>query len=517
MPLLAAGSNVTLTLGAYDSVTVDAPGASGATVECPVGTRIAALGAGHRTFGPYGYGTQMKITSEGAGVLYETQDGTEGVELSVFQKAALQRQQAGLNSVSAPPIRRFRELLATTDATPWDDRAGAGMTVSVDSAVLFDGRPTLRLDIPASSSGTYRVGTTTALLPMPYGWDGKGLAVALMSSNLAAVDGFASVFLGDVGFTNYYSFTGQRNAANVPEASWQANEWMLTRGTVASVGAGTPTFTGLKRLRLNFTVTSSASATSVWVGFLGVVAPKKTAVVVSIDDGYRTGYDFVAPLARYYKIPVSFGIDRYYIQSGAATYFTEAQIRELHADTSDLFEFVTHGYNNNNVGVGDALYVQQQIDTRAYLRSLGIAGDGPDHHPWVQSLQTNAAVALMKAAGFKSARMGGSTPKSVHDSHYYTGQDKRVFQQLACISPTSGLVLADLQTAVNAAVTEGFGITHVNFHQAGASDAVSPMTWSYDKWVDAFGWLAAQRDAGALDVKCWGRAYADSLGIAYAK
>ena len=31
-------------------------------------------------------------------------------------------------------------------------------------------------------------------------------------------------------------------------------------------------------------------------------------------------------------------------------------------------------------------------------------------------------------------------------------------------------------------------------------------------WIDALGWLAAQRDAGTIDIKCWGRAYADSIG-----
>lgn len=421
------------------------------------------------------------------------------------------------NSIRAafarPPIKRFRELLPMTDATAWGDRAGTGMTVSVDTEVTFDGQPTLRLDIPASSSGTYRVGTSTANTNMPYSWDGNGLAMAMMTSNSAAVDGWTTIFLGDSTFTNYYSFSGQRSMANVPEANWTTNEWMLTRATTNSVGGGSPTFTGLKRLRVNFTVTSNASPTTIWLGFIGVVAPKRTTVVVSVDDGYRTGYDFVAPLARYYNIPVSFGIDRYYIQQGTSLYMTEAMIQELHEDTSDLFEFVTHGYNNTSVSTaGDAAYVQQQIETRDYLRSLGIAGDGPNHHPWVQSIQSNAAIALLQSNGFLSARVGAATPKSVHDSHYYTEEDKRVYQQLACISPTTGVSVADLETAVTAAVTEGYGITHVNMHQAGSADAASPMTWSYDKWIDAFGWLAAQRDAGTIDIKCWGRAYADSIG-----
>ena len=124
--------------------------------------------------------------------------------------------------------------------------------------------------------------------------------------------------------TDYYSMGGLVSRGNVPQANWVDNEWMVGRFTVPTdVGPGTATFTGQKRLRVNFTITSNASATTLWIGFLGIVAPKKTAVVVSIDDGYRTGYDFVAPLARYYGIPVSFGIDRYYIQTSNPTFMTE--------------------------------------------------------------------------------------------------------------------------------------------------------------------------------------------------
>lgn len=421
-------------------------------------------------------------------------------------------------AAQALPIRRNIPFLPTDDASKWDDRAGTGMTVAVDTAVLFDGKPTLKLTIPAGSSGTYRVGTTAATLGMPYNWDGKQLTLAVMSSNLFTCDGFASILLGDGTFTNYYSFGGQRNSANVPEAIWQANEWMTTRGTVATVGGGTPTFTGLKRARVNFTITSSATDTNIWIGFFGVCASKaKPTLIFSIDDGYRSGYTFLAGVLRYHNIPASFGIDRFYQQSGSSNYMTESMIRELHADKSNLFEFVTHGYNNGNVSTrGDAQYVQDNIDTRTYLRTLGI-GDGADHHPWVQSLQTNTAISLMQAAGFKSARMGASSPKSTHDGLYYTLQDKRRYQQLNCCTLTTGLTVSAAQTAIQAAITEGYGVTHVNAHDFAAADAASPPTWSYDKMIELAGYMASLRDAETIEIKTWGRWWADIAGEAYSK
>lgn len=438
--------------------------------------------------------------------------------LTAAHVAALTDSMQAISNLSANPVKRWLPFLDPTSSTPWDDRAGTGLTVAVDTTVLFQGQPTLKLTIPAGSSGTYRVGNLLATIGMPYNWDGKQLALAMMSSNLTACDGFASVLLGDATFTNFYSFGGQRNAANVPEAIWQANEWMVTRGTVPTVGGGTPTFTGLKRARINFTITSVATETAIWLGFFGVCASRaKPTVIFSVDDGYRSGYTFLADVCRFYRLPVSFGIDRFYQQSGAANYMTEAMIRELQADKSDLFEFVTHGYNNQNVTTnGDAQYVADNIATRAYIRSLGV-GDGADHHPWVQSLQTNAAITLMQAAGFKSARMGASTPKSTHDGLWATLQDKRRYQQLNCCTLTTGLTVSAAQTAIAAAVTEGYGVTHVNAHDFAAADAASPPTWSYDKMVELAGHLAAQRDAGTIELKTWGRWWADLAGEAYSK
>ncbi len=412
--------------------------------------------------------------------------------------------------------KRWKELISVASTTPWNDQAGTGLTLTVDTAVTFNGLPTLRLDIPASSSGTYRVGTSAATLIPPYNWDGTQLAVAVRSSNMTAVSAVAGVLLGDATFTNYNTFTGQNGAANVPQANWVAGDWIIARGTVKTP-TGSPSSTVPQRIRINFSVTSVGTATQVWIGFVGIAAPKKSTVILSIDDGYASGYSFVADVARYYKIPVSFGIDSYYV--GSANYMTAAQIQELYADRSNLFEFVTHGYNNRNINTNTVeSYIAEQVQTRTYLRSLGILGDGPNHHPWVQSLYSNSAQAQLKAAGFLSARAGAATPLSMHDALMTTGDEKRVYQLNNCCTLTTGLSLAQAQTAITTACsTENYGVTHVNAHDFAASDAASPPTWSYDKFVDLMGWLDAQRTSGVCDIKTWGQWYADLAGVPYGK
>jgi len=146
------------------------------------------------------------LTAEG----WVVPDITGGVvQLSEDGTSLVSGDGAGMALTLSQQHKRWRELISVASKTPWNDQAGSGLTLSVDTAVTFNGLPTLRLDIPALSSGTYRVGTTTATLIPPYNWDGTQLAVAVRSSNMTAVDGVASVFLGDSTFTNYYSFTGR--------------------------------------------------------------------------------------------------------------------------------------------------------------------------------------------------------------------------------------------------------------------------------------------------------------------
>ena len=426
----------------------------------------------------------------------------------------------GLQAVGRVPLKetqqfkRWRSLISVASTTSWNDQAGTGLTLSIDTTVTFDGQPTLKLTIPAGSSGTYRVGTSGATLYMPYNWDGTQLAVPVRSSNMTAVSPLTGVLLGDSTFTNYYTFTGQKDAANVPQANWVAGDWIIARGTVAT-GTGSPSFTGLKRLRINFTVTSVGTETNVWIGGVFIANPKKSTVIISIDDGYASGYSFVADVARYYKIPISFGIDSYYI--GRDNYMTAAQIQELHADKSNLFEFVTHGYSNHNISTSTVeAYIAEQVQTRSYLRSLGVMGDGPNHHPWVQSLYSNTAQTQLKAAGFLSARAGAATPLSMHDALMQTGDEKRLYQLLNCCTLTTGLSLAQAQTAVTTAIsTENYGVTHVNAHDFATADAASPPTWSYDKFIDLMGWLDGQRTSGNCDIKTWGQWYADLVGLPY--
>ena len=201
----------------------------------------------------------------------------------------------------------FHDWLAVTDASLWPDRAGSGMTVSVDNDVLWNGHPTLRLDIPAGSSGTYRVGTSGATVNLPTGissWEGqKWLQVAFKTNNLTAVDNF-NLFFGDSGFSNCYTYTYDED--NYPELIIQNGDWMMkpTPGSFG-IGAGSPTFTGSKRLRLNFSITSDTSPTTIWIGGVGFMPKDRAKCIIVLDDGYDEHYTFASGEAITYNVPLT--------------------------------------------------------------------------------------------------------------------------------------------------------------------------------------------------------------------
>lgn len=390
----------------------------------------------------------------------------------------------------------FYDWLAVTSASNWPDQAGTGMTVSVDPDVTWNGHATLRLDIPALSTGTFRVGTSGATVNLPTGissWEGqKWLTVAMMSNNLAAVDN-CNLFFGDSGFSNYYTLSFDED--NYPELSYQANEWMIKSSPGSfGVGAGSPTFSGAKRLRLNFTVASDASPTKVWIGGVGFMPKSRAKCVIVMDDGFDEMYSFAKGEAQTYGIPLSFAIVKDLV--GTTGYMTEANLRELLTD--DLFCLVNHGRIHTGYStLGLSAYVSDVNTCRDYLLSLG-AGDGAYHHAYIESQWDNTLLAALSE--YKSCRAGLSTgTRNWQDKTIRLG-DKRRYVLTSCIDLETGTSLADVQTQVNAAITAQqtcFIIGHKLEAVAGAD------IWATADFTSLLSWLRGKQKQGLIDCMRW--------------
>lgn len=403
------------------------------------------------------------------------------------------------------------------------DKTGA-LTVAIDNTVLFEGRPTLKITIPAGTSGACKVGCSGADAMLPYQWDRENFSVALMYGGFTGYD-FTSTFppkldpyIGDATYTNFWTASGY-NGATFPELKTRNGDWCVSKPTAAqwAVGAGTPIsvlgdgtkITAQKaRCKLQWPQVSQATDCYIWLGLFGKLpARRKPTIVWTLDDGYSSWNSFIAPLFKHYDMPVSMGIDSALV--GTNNYLTQDQIVSLYNDSSRLFDFVNHGVNNQNYNtLGAAAYYQTLEATRAYLQGIGIKGDGPYHHPYVQSVWGNDLVDLLIAGGYLSAR--ASTNVIMHGRDQVISSDKLRWILNIDVALINTKTLAQANTDLDTAIAGG-GFIMINAHDFLAT-AATTYQWPFADMQQFVGRIASLRDAGTVEVKSWSKWYADLTG-----
>lgn len=430
-----------------------------------------------------------------------------------------------ITSLGQYPGPRGIEILPTNDITRWNTDKTAALTVEVDSTVLFDGRPTLKITIPAGTSGTCKVGTNIADALIPYGWDKSDFVLAVMHSGFTGYDWattFPPVPLAYFGNATYADFWTTGGAlSNFPETKPRAGEWFVVKPPISDwgVGSGSPDTNLMAggvinqtalRCKLQWTQVSQATDCVIRIGVFGKMpARKKATLVWSLDDGYKSWYDFIMPLFKHYDMPISMGITT--DLTGTANYLTAAQIQEMHNDPSRLFDFVNHstvhvGYDT----IGAATAYARAAAARDALRSLGITGDGPLHFPTPQSQFGNDLIDLLSAGGFLTSRHSPLTAyQHGRDQMMRSGQDKLRWYLGCRAFLGSATSLATVQTAVDTAITnkEAFMIGGHDF-----AGTASTYVWTKSDMVQLVGYVASKVAAGTLEVKSWSRWYADLTG-----
>ena len=165
---------------------------------------------------------------------------------------------------------------------PWDvanisGDTSAGLTVSVDNNVLFAGRPTIRIDVPAGTSGAKNlIGTTGATAYLPDGWDLKNLCIAVRCTNTAIFPSISTT-IGDATYTNRWnkdkSKEGHPDGYTFPNRN---NEWCFlkcgsaTDPAAIAVTGGSPVVARRMRAKIAASLVSSAAAETLWIGFVGI-------------------------------------------------------------------------------------------------------------------------------------------------------------------------------------------------------------------------------------------------------
>ncbi|GJJ04268.1 hypothetical protein RugamoR64_48060 [Duganella rhizosphaerae] len=398
-----------------------------------------------------------------------------------------------------------------------------GLTVTVDPSVTFkDGEPTIRIDIPPGvSQGTkIKVGTNGAAgngVPrIPDAWDLKRFGYAMKTTNASLFLDGANTYLGDSRYTNFWC--AGINATHYGDgigdtAMLVDNQWFCPKAANA-VGTiiGAPTASNLARCKMTFTLAATTTKTeSIWIGFVGAL-PKRTlpTVILSFDDGFLAWDTYLMDRLKQYDLPASFAIVTGLL--GKPNYMSAERVTARFNEPEALFDFVLHQSVHDSLAAqGDARYLQNLLIGRAGMRELGITGDGPNHHVWVESVWDNTSIAALQAAGFLSARAAGYTPESGMDGLYYTGNDKQVFKlNTAKVNLTYDATFVQVQAAIQTAMADG-SYVFVNGHDIVNSPS-STYQWSYDNMDLLLAWLAGQVAAGALEVKSHSKWFADATG-----
>lgn len=388
----------------------------------------------------------------------------------------------------------------------WDDSTGTGATFAIDNAVLFDGKPTMRVTIPAGQTAC-RFGTLDATAIMPYNWDKSRFAVAIMCSNIAVMASPA-LYIADkaTGYGNNVLTWGQLPVSQSQDT--RNNEWLVyqpEKDTTNSVGwttTGTYTAAATKMLRMNLSLTGAqATDTTFWVGCFGVMQSRPKPTLIPIyDDGRESIYTHVYPLFKALRMPLSIAVVSSII--GTPTYMTWAQLREIANDPSGLFEVVIHSRSHiNRTTMGNAAYVQDVIGCRADLIAQGFTGDGLNHHAFVESDWSSAAIDGLRAAGFRNTRTAGFAFERVFEDGLYRSGDKKRWLMNALTTLGNGTTATASIVEVDAWRAFG-GYVTINGHDFKAT-STDAYTFAFKEHAQLMGYVASLRDAGSIELMRW--------------
>ena len=401
----------------------------------------------------------------------------------------------------------------------------AGLTAEVDYSTLFAGQPTIKITVPAGTSGSKNwLGTVGLEARLPESWDGKDLCCAVMSTNLAAMMPSLAMYIGDATYANHW-MKDQGRAGHPDGNTWfvQNNEWRIwkvgtTEATAIPVGGGSPVAARRMRARISSAVTASAATETVWIGFFGVMPKrKKPTFVITLDDGYSTWFDFVAPLARYYDIPVSMGIIGGLVLDDPSNKMSKSQCRALASDKSGLFDLVNHSYDHlyltdagNNLLVDEDVWIENFKKNRDFLRNeIGVTGDGPNHVMYPGGRCTYSGYPKLRAAGFLTGRKTNYGWQNGQDQTMATEDLGRYVLSVLTPMEEVGLSVAAVKSLIDASILRNeFAI--LQGHNFDATSQTN--TWSYENLEQIFAYLAQLRAAGTIEIKSWTKWYADLTG-----
>ena len=418
---------------------------------------------------------------------------------------------AGLCGSNYPPgpfsLSDLFRILPNDATLPWTGGKTAALTCSIDSSVLWGGQPTIRVDIPANTTGVIRVGNSNALAPVPAAWiasqnTGQFCMAVKVSEDIPTLG--LNLFIGESGLSKYWSFSLGLGAATDGARLHVMTEWIVctpedTNGTGLNwgktSGGSAPTMGTNMQVRISWTMPDIANQVSIWFGVFGMLPPKRPAIMIWFDDGYTAQYDLCLPVLKAYNIPATFSIIRDTLGGGG--YMTVAKAVEIANDPSGLFCVCNHSIDSGGYNArGAATMYSNFVTNRTYLQGIGCPADGTNIIAYPSGEVGSDLTSLLEADGaFLCARTGGN-PLYDRRNQLMAWSDKIRWLLGPTTFPTSSVTEASVETLINsnnaAQVDSIFGFHDIKVSATGSS-------WWLDRFTQLCAYIAGLRANGTAD------------------
>lgn len=400
--------------------------------------------------------------------------------------------------------------VGTTLITGWASAGTAG-GISVDQAVKFGDRPTTRIDVTGTATGTaFEIEVPAASLRI------QGAARGLLSGYVAiAVKGTkpvesAKLYVGDAGFANYYEITINDDSNNAVVDLGDGWRLLMADTTIAGVVTvqGTPNLDGLKRAKVTCFCLSEPTPGAFWLGFAGVVKKPKATVILTSDDGYTEWFNYLFPAMTERGIPGSFSVDAGYI--GKPGFMTDTQFQQVVRQSGDLIEFVNHGANNVAYSPANfAQYKQNILACDSVLSGWGVPAASRKLHAYVQGQYDQDLIDWLIEQGYTSAREVGGSNRSQFNIAALLSQPN--ISRHSRYAIPAGCNLSNAQPVetvidyIETAKAKG-GAFFIMGHEFKAAPGPQAYVAGYHAthgMSNLLDYLAAERDAGNIDLIKW--------------
>lgn len=380
-------------------------------------------------------------------------------------------------------------LLSGSSSANFPTIAGAGVTLTTDTSVTYQGQPTTRVFVPAALATFFEVGVPGATIAMPQ-WGSETpqpgqFGLVVMTDKASRVSS-VSHYLGDATYANFA--TSSMATIDLPSD----NEW-ITFFTAQpwSTGGGTPAYTGSRRWKIRVQVTAGQDM-YFWIAKLIAIPRERGAVCFVSDDGYDEHYSYLFPACVSRDVPHSIGIDYGLIDT--AEFMTRAQLVEINA--SNVVELVNHGYlNQSYTAVGAAAYLRNALNCRAYLNDVGV-GASASAHVWVQGANGNDVIDLMKEQRFTHARVATTVQSTGYKRSRGRWSPRSTYRIPISGSLENTLTLAQAKAAVDSAIKEGSLAVFMGHKFEAAAAALTWATADMDALLD---YVVLKKKQGLID------------------